>query len=252
VKVYITGAGAGNPEWLTVQADRLVRQAKICIYAGSLVNPQILDLLPADCERHDSARLCLDEIIAICVDARDRNVDVVRLHTGEPSIYGAIGEQMNALAERGIEFEMIPGISAFQASAAALQCELTAPEIAQTVILTRAAGRTPLPAEQELVSLAAHKATLCIYLSVDNVSLICGQLLPFYGESCPAAVVYHASWPDEQIIRGTLATLPKLVEDSGITRTALILVGQALERPQSVSKLYDAAFSHGYRGSSRP
>jgi precorrin-4/cobalt-precorrin-4 C11-methyltransferase len=249
MKVYITGAGAGNPEWLTVAADRLLRNAKICIYAGSLVNPQILELLPANCERHDSARLCLDEIINLCVDAQKRNVDVVRLHTGEPSIYGAIGEQMNALVEHGIEFEMIPGISAFQASAAALQCELTAPEIAQTVILTRAAGRTPLPAEQELVKLAEHNATLCIYLSTENVKLICDQLIPFYGESCPAAVVYHASWPDEEIFRGTLETIAQLVEGAGVKRTALILVGQAIARPEGLSKLYDAAFSHGYRSS---
>jgi precorrin-4/cobalt-precorrin-4 C11-methyltransferase len=249
MKVYIAGAGAGKPEWLTVEVDRLLRGARICIYAGSLVNPQILELLPADCERHDSAGLCLDRIIDLCVDAQRRNLDVVRLHTGEPSLYGAIGEQMNALAERGIEFEMIPGISAFQASAAALRCELTAPEIAQTVILTRAAGRTPLPPEQELARLAEHKATLCIYLSTENVSSICAQLRPFYGEACPAAVVYHASWPDEQIFRGTLETLPQLVETAGIRRTALILVGQALARPRSVSRLYDASFSHGYRGS---
>jgi precorrin-4/cobalt-precorrin-4 C11-methyltransferase len=249
MKVYITGAGAGNTEWLTVQADRLLRQAKICIYAGSLINPEILELLPADCERYDSARLCLDEIVAVCAEAHERDIDVIRLHTGEPSIYGAIGEQMNALAARSIEFEMIPGISAFQASAAALLCELTAPEIAQTVILTRAAGRTPLPPEQEIVRLAEHKATLCIYLSTENIAQICEQLRPFYGDSCPAAVVYHASWPDQQIFRGTLETLPTLIQVAEIKRTALILVGEALARPQCVSKLYDASFSHGYRGS---
>jgi precorrin-4/cobalt-precorrin-4 C11-methyltransferase len=251
MKVYIVGAGAGNPEWLTVQADRLIRQARLCVYAGSLVNPQIIDMLPASCNRYDSAHMCLDEIIAICADAHARDCDVIRLHTGEPSLYGAIGEQMNALKELGIEFKMIPGISAFQAAAAALQCELTAPEIAQTVILTRTAGRTPLPPEQELSKLAEHKATLCIYLSTENVALICGQLRPCYGDDCPAAVVYHASWPDQQIICGTLVTLPYLAEESGIKRTALILVGHALGRPKSVSRLYDASFSHGYRGSNR-
>lgn len=252
MKVYIAGAGTGNPEWLTVQVDRLLRRAKICIYAGSLINPEILELLPADCKRYDSAHLCLNEIIAICVEAHERGVDVVRLHTGEPSIYGAIGEQMNALSACGIEFEMIPGISAFQASAAALLCELTAPEIAQTVILTRTAGRTPLPPEQDIVRLAEHKATLCIYLSTESLSLICEQLRPFYGDTCPAAVVYHASWPDQQIFRGTVKTLPTLIEEAQIKRTALILVGQALARPHSVSKLYDASFSHGYRGSREP
>jgi len=128
MKVYIVGAGPGNPKWLTVEADRLLRNASICIYAGSLVNPQILELLPANCERHDSATLALEQIVNLCRDARERNVDVIRLHTGEPSLYGAIGEQMNALAELGIEFVLVPGISAFQAAAAALQCELTAPE----------------------------------------------------------------------------------------------------------------------------
>lgn len=247
MKVYITGAGAGNPEWLTVAADRLLRKARICIYAGSLVNPAILELLPEDCERHDSAHLNLDEIIALCQDAQRRNIDVVRLHTGEPSIYGAIGEQMNQLAALGIAFEMIPGISAFQASAAALECELTAPEIAQTVILTRAAGRTPLPETQQLEGLATHKATLCIYLSTDQLAKICNELTPHYGAECPAAVVYHASWADQQIFRGTLAALPAIVAETGIKRTALILVGEALARPSIVSKLYDAGFTHGYR-----
>lgn len=247
MKVYIVGAGPGNPEWLTVHADRLLRNASICIYAGSLVNPQILDLLPEHCERHDSARLSLEQIVALCRDAQARNVDVIRLHTGEPSLYGAIGEQMNALAEFGIESCMVPGISAFQAAAATLQCELTAPEIAQTVILTRASGRTPVPAEQELALLAPHHATLCIYLSVDQVQTICAQLEPQYGPECPAAVVFHASWPDEQVVRATLSTLPERVAHAAIHRTALILVGEALARPEGRSKLYDAAFSHGYR-----
>jgi precorrin-4/cobalt-precorrin-4 C11-methyltransferase len=252
MKVYLVGAGPGNPEWLTVQADRLLRQAKICIYAGSLVNPQILDLLPDDCARYDSAHLYLKEIVDLCVEAQQKDTDVIRLHTGEPSLYGAIGEQMNALAERGIAFTMIPGISAFQAAAAALQCELTAPEIAQTVILTRTAGRTPLPPEQELVELAAHKATLCIYLSTQNVAVICKELNPFYGAQCPAAAIYHASWPDEIVLRGTLETLPALVKEAGITRTALILVGAALGRPRNASKLYDASFTHGYRRAGKP
>ncbi len=250
MKVYIVGAGPGNPEWLTVQAERLLRQARICVYAGSLVNPQVLELLPASCERHDSASMLLDEIIAVCRDAHRREVDVIRLHTGEPSIYGAIGEQMNALASLGIDFTMVPGISAFQAAAAALQCELTAPEIAQTVILTRTAGRTPLPASQELAGLAAHRATLCIYLSTHQATEICAQLRPHYGNDCPAAAVYHASWPDQRILRGTLTTLPEMVDEAQITRTALLLVGEAIDRPDGVSKLYDAAFSHGYRKAS--
>ena len=247
MKVFITGAGAGNPEWLTVAADKLLRQARICIYAGSLVNPAILELLPADCEKHDSARLCLEEIVELCLDAKTRGIDVVRLHTGEPSIYGAIGEQMKAFRAHGIDYEMIPGISAFQASAAALQCELTAPEISQTVILTRASGRTPLPAEQELSKLAVHQATLCIYLSTNQLAKLCAELTPHYGADCPAAVVFHASWADQQIFRGTLADLAEKVSAAGIHKTALILVGHALAGPQANSKLYDATFGHEFR-----
>jgi len=247
MKVYIVGAGPGNPEWLTVQADRLLRQARICIYAGSLINPQILELLPEGCERHDSAAMALDEIIAVCREASVRDLDVIRLHTGEPSLYGAIGEQMDALAQLGVAFTMVPGVSAFQAAAAALQCELTAPEIAQTVILTRAAGRTPVPAAQELENLAPHRATLCIYLSTHQARELCAQLRPHYGDECPAAAVYHASWPDERIVRGSLATLPQLIEKAQISRNALLVVGEAIARPAGNSRLYDAAFAHGYR-----
>lgn len=248
MKVYFVGAGPGDPELLTVKARRLLEKASVCIYAGSLVNPDLLNIVPADAARHDSAGMSLDEIVNVIVESRDRGLDVVRLHTGEPSIYGAIGEQMDALDRLGIDYEVVPGISAFQAAAATLRVELTAPEVAQTIILTRTPGRTPMPPSEQLSLLAQSRATLCIYLSADRVAEICGLLSEHYGPDCPAAVVYHASWPDEKTIRGTLADISAKLAAEGVTRTAIFLVGHALTRPLShASKLYDRAFSHGYR-----
>ncbi len=248
MKVWFVGAGPGDPGLLTVKADRLLRSARCCIYAGSLVNPQLLELLPADAERHDSAGMSLEEIVAVVERARQRGVDVVRLHTGEPAIYGAIGEQMDALDRLGIACEIVPGISAFQAAAAALKTELTAPEAAQTVILTRTAGRTPMPATEELSRLAASRATLCIFLSSDKIAQIVEALTPHYGANCPAAAVCHASWPDQQVIRGTLADIAPQMREAGITRTAMVVVGWAMARPlPHASKLYDKTFTHGYR-----
>lgn len=248
MKVYFVGAGPGDPELLTVRAQRLLANAKLCIYAGSLVNPDLLQLLPAGCERYDSARLNLGEILTLFQLARERDLDVVRLHTGEPAIYGAIGEQMDALDQLGIAYEVVPGISAFQAAAATLRVELTAPEIAQTIILTRAPGRTPMPPSEDLARLAQSRATLCIYLSTDKVGELTSLLAEHYGSECPAALVYHASWPDERIIRGTLADIAPRIAAERITRTAIFLVGYALQRPwPHLSKLYDKDFAHGYR-----
>jgi precorrin-4/cobalt-precorrin-4 C11-methyltransferase len=248
MKVYFVGAGPGDPELLTVRADRLLRQARICIYAGSLINPDLLALLPPDAERHDSAGMSLEGIVAVFEDAGRRGVDVVRLASGEPSIYGAIGEQMDALDARGIAYEIVPGISAFQAAASALAVELTAAQVAQTVILTRSAGRTPLPASEDLAVLARSRATLCIYLSADRIDELSAMLQEHYGAECPAAVVYHAAWLDQKILRGTLRDIAEQVRASGIRRTAVFLVGAALKRPVAhVSRLYDKTFGHGYR-----
>jgi precorrin-4/cobalt-precorrin-4 C11-methyltransferase len=243
MKVYFVGAGPGDPELLTVKARRLLENARRCIYAGSLVNPQLLQLLPAD----------LEEIVDLFQEASNRQIDVVRLHTGEPSIYGAIGEQMDALDRLQIAYEVVPGISAFQAAAAALQVELTAPEIAQTVILTRAPGRTPMPPSEDLSRLAQSHATLCIFLSTDRIAELTGMLAEHYGPDCPAALVYHASWPDEKIVRGTLADVGERIAAAGMTKTAIFLVGRALARPAPcVSKLYDKTFGHGYRRGTSP
>lgn len=246
--VYFVGAGPGDPQLLTVRADCLLRQARVCIYAGSLVNPGILELLPETCRRHDSAALDLGQIVELFKQARDRDEDVIRLHTGEPAIYGAIGEQMDALDALGIEYEIVPGISSFQAAAAAIKTELTAPEVAQTIILTRTAGRTPMPASEDLSRLAAARASLCIFLSTDRIEELVATLLPHYGPQCPAACVYHASWPDQQVVRGTLADIAGKIVAAGFKKTAMILVGFALARPVAhASKLYRRDFSHGYR-----
>jgi precorrin-4/cobalt-precorrin-4 C11-methyltransferase len=244
MKVYFVGAGPGDPDLLTQKAARLIRGAWVCIYAGSLVSPAVLALLPDSAERHDSAGMTLEDIVAVC---RSSKRDVVRLHSGEPSLYGAIGEQMTALARHGIDYEVVPGISAFQAAASALRVELTVPEVSQTVILTRATGRTPVPPEQDLAKLAASRATLCLYLSTDRIGEICGVLAPYYGADCPAALVYHASWPDQRVIRATLANLAERAEAGGIRKTAIILVGAALGCAETQSRLYDASFSHGFR-----
>jgi len=249
--VHFVGAGPGDPDLLTVKAHRLLSQCRCCIYAGSLVNPRILDLLPKDAERHDSAALSLPEIVAIYEGAQKRDIDVVRLHSGDPSLYGAIAEQMRELDRLGIDYEVVPGVSSFLAAAAALRTELTAPEVAQTVILTRTGGRTPVRAPQELEQLARAQATLCIFLSAHKIAEVAEVLARQYGKDCPAAVVYRASWPDEKIVRGTLADIAPKAEAAGIGKTALIMVGRALARAGAASKLYDERFSHGHRGQTR-
>ncbi|HSR12680.1 MAG TPA: precorrin-4 C(11)-methyltransferase, partial [Thermodesulfobacteriota bacterium] len=206
-----------------------------------------LEILPPNARKHNSAEMALEEIVSVMHDAHREGTDVVRLHSGDPSIYGAIREQMNELDRMGIEYEVVPGVSSFQASAAALKTELTAPEIAQTIILTRTSGRTPLPPEQQLRNLAATKATLCIFLSGKKIEEAARELAPFYRWDCPAAVVYHASWPDQKIVEGTLQDIAAKVKEAGIGETSLIVVGRALARNLPASKLYDAEFSHGRR-----
>lgn len=248
MKVWFVGAGPGDPDLLTVKARKLLDSARCCIFAGSLVAPEIVSLLPADAEKHDSARLSLPEILAIMQDARDRGMDVVRLHTGDPSIYGAIGEQMAELDKLGIPYEVVPGVSSFQAAAAALKVELTVPEETQTVILTRTAGRTPVPDREALALLARSRSSICLFLSADRLADAARDLIPEYGADCPAAVVYHASWPDQAIIRGCLADIASKVTAAGIQKTAMAIIGPSLrESPAGRSKLYDQAFTHGYR-----
>ncbi|MCF6266221.1 MAG: precorrin-4 C(11)-methyltransferase [Desulfuromusa sp.] len=247
MKVFFVGAGPGDPDLLTVRAMRLLKEGEICIYAGSLVSPAVVALLPETADLYDSAGMTLEELEAIFVQAKQRDIDLIRLHTGDPSIYGAIREQMNILDRLKIDYEVIPGISSFQAAAATLKSELTAPEIAQTIILSRTSGRTPMPEAQELEHLARTQATLCLFLSVHKMGEVAAELACWYGKKCPVAVVFHASWPDEKIISATLADIAVKVAAAQIKKTAMIIVGPALARDIPVSKLYHRHFSHGYR-----
>lgn len=247
MKVIFVGAGPGDPELLTVKARRILEECQICVYAGSLVSPEVVGLVPKECELHDSAGMTLEEIEAVFTEGLERDIDVIRLHTGDPSIYGAIREQMNVLDRLKVEYEVVPGVSSFQAAAAALKTELTVPEISQTVILSRTSGRTPMPEKQELEHLARTESTLCLFLSVHKLDEVAAELARYYGEHCPVGVVYRASWPDQQVIEGTLADIAAKVTNAGITKTAMIVVGQALSNDLPVSQLYHRHFSHGYR-----
>lgn len=246
--IHFVGAGPGDPELITVKGRRLLAAADLVVYTGSLVPKALLADLRA--EIHDSAALTLDQVIELLAAAWRQGKAVVRLHTGDPAIYGAIGEQMARLAELEIPWRVVPGVSSATAAAAALSAELTLPEVSQTVIITRRAGRTPVPEGENLSGLAAHQATMLILLSAGMVAEVAAELLAGgYPPSTPAAVVEKASWPEERVVRGSLADIADRVQEAGITKTAIIAVGRVLAAtpPPALSKLYDPAFSHGYR-----
>lgn len=232
---------------ITLKGKAVIERCPVIIYAGSLVNPAILSWARPGAAIHDSASMTLDEVVAVISKAHKEGHDVARVHSGDPAIYGAIAEQMQRLDELGIEYEVVPGVSCFLASAAALRKELTAPGVTQTIILTRMGGRTPAPAREDLEHLARIGATLVIFLSVDKLRDAVGKLAPGYGYDTPVRVVYRASWPDQKTVEGTLADIADKVEASGITKTALILVGRALAGTGEASRLYDKTFSHGFR-----
>ncbi len=245
MKVFFVGAGPGDPDLLTRKAERLLRNCRICIYAGSLISPTIIELLPTEAEKHDSATLSLPQLLKLILDARTRDLDLVRLHSGDSSIYSAIGEQIIELEGYGIDYEVVPAVSAFQAAAAAIGWELTVPEIAQSIVLTRTPGRTSMPESQSLQQFAETGATLCLFLSAHGIEQHARMLAEHYGQDCPAAVVYHASWPDELIVRGTLADIAEKTSEAGITKTALFIVRRG--NGSARSRLYDPKFDHGFR-----
>ena len=243
--VHFIGAGPGAADLITVRGLRLIQQCPVCLYAGSLVPPEIVAVAPPGARVINTAPLTLDEIIAQIEEAHRAGLNVARVHSGDPSLYGAIGEQMRRLAALGIPYDVTPGVPSFAAAAAALQCELTLPEVAQTVILTRTATRSsPMPDGENLACFAASGATLAIHLSITNLARVVRDLVPFYGTDCPAAIVYRVSWPDEQLIRGTLADIRDKAKGAGITRTALILVGRVLAGEGPESRLYAADHYH--------
>jgi precorrin-4/cobalt-precorrin-4 C11-methyltransferase len=248
VTVHFIGAGPGAADLITVRGLRLIRACGVCLYAGSLVPAEIVAAAPAGARIVDTAPLTLDEIIAEMVAAHAAGLDVARVHSGDPSLYGAIAEQMRRLAALGIPYDVTPGVPSFAAAAAALRCELTAPEIAQSVILTRTATRSSaMPPGEELERFAATGATLAIHLSIANLARVVRALVPHYGADCPAVVAYRVSWPDELLIRGTLATIRDATKEAGITRTALILIGRALAGEGSDSRLYAPDHHHVMR-----
>lgn len=245
--VYFIGAGPGDPELITLKGQRLIRACPVIVYAGSLVPEAVLEGHTAS-RVINSAELDLDAILAELVDAHAKGLDVARVHSGDPSLYGAIGEQIRYLRAKGIPFEIIPGVTATAASAALLECELTLPGVSQTLILTRYGSSSPMPEGEALSDLSRHRATMAIHLGIRHLSAIVDELTPHYGSDCPVAVVFRASWPDEEIIRGTLADITARMAGKGIRRTALILVGQVLGNDDfEVSRLYGAEPPHAFR-----
>jgi len=250
MKVYFIGAGPGDPELITVKGKRIIETSGYCIYAGSLVNKDILNYCSDSTKIYDSASMALDEIIKVMEEAKDKNVDVARVHTGDPSIYGAIQEQMSELDKLDIDYEVIPGVSSFLAAASSLKQELTLPGVSQTIIITRIEGRTPVPETEKLETLSKTKATLCIFLSVKEIEKVADILKPAYGDDCKVAIVYKASWKDEKIIISDLANVAEATIQGGINKTAMIVVGDVLSRNFEYSKLYNKHFKHSYRDES--
>lgn len=247
MKVSFVGAGPGDPELITIKGRNRLEQADMVIYAGSLVSPELLKYCREGVQVFDSASMNLEEVSRKYFENRSNEGLIVRLHTGDPSVYGAIQEQMDLLEKWEIDYEVVPGVSSFQASSAAMKRQLTLPGISQTVILTRISGRTATPEQEDLALLAQSRSTMVLFLSVDRARDVKEKLMPQYGGNTPVAIVYRASWDDQKIIRGSLNELPCLVEEMGINRQALIFVGDTLDCEYEKSKLYDAAFSHGFR-----
>lgn len=246
-KVYFIGAGPGNVDLITVKGRKIIEMADVVIYAGSLVNKEHMDFCKAGVEIHNSASMTLEEVIETIVKAHKENKLVVRLHTGDPSIYGAIKEQMDELEKYNIDYEVIPGVSSFTAAAASIRSEFTLPDVTQTVILTRLEGRTPVPEKENLEKLASIGASMAIFLSVSMLSSVVSKLKNGYGRNVPIAVIQKATWEDEKIVIGTLDDIVEKVSKENITKTAQILVGDFINCKYDKSLLYDKNFTHMYR-----
>ncbi len=246
--IHFIGAGPGAPDLITVRGQKMLAQTDVVIYAGSLVNPELLAWTHPGCEILNSAAMTLEDVIAKMAAASSKGQDIVRLHTGDPSIYGAIREQMDALDKLDLAYEVIPGVSSFCGAAAALEAELTLPNVSQTVILTRMSGRTPVPARESIACLAAHQSTMVIFLSTGLLEDLSLELISGgYDPATPAAIVYKATWPEQKVVRTTVAGLPAAARDNAISKTALILVGHFLGDTYDRSLLYDPFFTHEFR-----
>jgi len=246
--VYFVGAGPGDKELITVKGAGLLAEADCVIYAGSLVNPELLDYAKNGCEIHNSAKMTLEEVASIMLENEGRGQMTVRLHTGDPSVYGAIREQIDILEENGVRYEVVPGVSSFAGAAAVLGAEYTLPGVSQTVILTRIEGRTPVPERERIEELAKIRASMAVFLSSGMLAELSEKLIEGgYSEDTPAAIVYKATWPDEKIIRTTIGKLPEAGAENDISKTAIILVGDFLSGEYERSLLYNPEFSHGCR-----
>lgn len=246
--VHFVGAGPGAPDLITVRGAGLLRKADVVIYAGSLVNPALLESTRPDCRIYNSAEMTLEEVLAVMERAEEKGQTTVRLHTGDPSLYGAIQEQMDALREKGVPFDVCPGVSSMSGAAASLRMEYTLPGVSQSVVITRAEGRTAVPERESLRSFAAHGASMVLFLSAGLAEQVQQELLAGgYEEGTPVSVVYKATWPEEKILRATLGCLAAEMRREGIQKTALIIVGGRQDGGYEKSKLYDAAFTTGFR-----
>lgn len=247
--IYFVGAGSGAPDLITVRGANLIKKADVIVYAGSLVNPEVLNDRKETCEIYNSAKMTLEEVMQVMIEAERQGKFVVRLHTGDPCVYGAHREQMDWLDKEGISYEICPGVSSFCGAAAALKAEYTLPDVSQTVILTRMEGRTPVPPKEKIELLAAHNATMVIFLSAGRLKELSKRLIEGgYSKDTPAAIVYKATWPDERVI---YTTVSRLYEDGkDITKTALITVGNFLGNEYNRSKLYDPSFTTEFREAS--
>ena len=246
--VHFIGAGPGAADLITVRGAKLLGEADVIIYAGSLVNPALLAYKKPGCAVYDSAGMTLEEVVSVMAGAQAEGKHIVRLHTGDPSLYGAIREQMDALDGRGIPYDVTPGVSSFSGAAAALEAEYTLPGVSQSVIITRMAGRTPVPEGEELRKMASHGCTMVLFLSTGLLEKAERELVAGgYAPDTPAAIVYQATWPEQRVYRCSVSTLARTARAHGVTKTALITVGGFLGNPYERSKLYDPGFTHGYR-----
>ncbi len=246
--IHFVGAGPGAPDLITLRGAALLREADVVIWAGSLVNPALLENCKIGCEIFDSSRMTLDEVLAVMERAEAEGKTTVRLHTGDPSLYGALREQLDALRQRDVAFDVTPGVSSLFGAAAALGAEFTLPGVSQSLIVTRLAGRTPVPEKEALRSLARSGASMALFLSAGMLDEVQTELLAGgYAPDTPAALVYKASWPDERVVRCTVGTLAAAGAEAGIAKTALILIGGFLVAPYEKSRLYDPSFTTGFR-----
>lgn len=250
--IYFVGAGSGAPDLITVRGARLLECADVVVYAGSLVNPALLETCKAACKIYNSAQMTLEEVMDVMIPAEQAGQCVVRLHTGDPCVYGAHREQMDILDAHGIAYEVVPGVSSFCGAAAALKAEYTLPEVSQTVILTRMEGRTPVPEKEKIELLAAHGATMVIFLSAGQMEKLSERLQAGgYAPDTPVGIVYKATWPEEKVVRTTVGQMAQAAQEYGITKTALITVGNFLGSTYERSKLYDPTFTTEFREASK-